>query len=83
VCTAKGVPVSVAPGQHEAKEGSFNIILWADHRASEEGKTINATDSMVLKYVGGIVSHVHGLVLSFDALEQMSIEMEMPKVGSW
>ncbi|RAK99314.1 FGGY-family carbohydrate kinase, partial [Aspergillus ibericus CBS 121593] len=41
-----------------------NVILWLDHRAVDETKTINATNHNVLKYVGGA----------------MSVEMEMPKI---
>lgn len=41
-----------------------NVILWLDHRAVEETKTINTTGHPVLQYVGG----------------GMSVEMEMPKI---
>ncbi|KAJ5329841.1 hypothetical protein N7452_010231 [Penicillium brevicompactum] len=41
-----------------------NVILWLDHRAVDETKTINSTKHQVLQYVGG----------------GMSPEMEMPKI---
>ena len=41
-----------------------NIIMWMDHRAETQAKTINATKHKVLDYVGG----------------QMSLEMEPPKL---
>lgn len=41
-----------------------NVILWLDHRAVDETKTINATGHSVLQYVGG----------------GMSVEMEIPKI---
>ncbi|KAH8918811.1 Pentulose kinase [Atractiella rhizophila] len=65
-----GSPVSVTPGswgssssQSEASGYTRNIILWADHRASEEAAIINGTKHPILKFVGGTVS----------------IEMEIPK----
>lgn len=47
-------------------EGSpdHNIIMWMDHRASQETKRINATQDPALRYVGG----------------EVSVEMELPKV---
>ncbi|CCF56851.1 hypothetical protein KAFR_0B05560 [Kazachstania africana CBS 2517] len=41
-----------------------NIIMWMDHRASQETDEINSIYDAPLKYVGG----------------KMSIEMEMPKI---
>ncbi|KAJ5187255.1 hypothetical protein N7449_010249 [Penicillium cf. viridicatum] len=41
-----------------------NVILWLDHRAVTETKTMNATGHPVLQYVGG----------------GMSVEMEIPKI---
>ena len=43
---------------------SQNVILWMDHRASEEVGIINATGHKVLNSVGGI----------------MSLEMQSPKL---
>jgi ribulose kinase len=59
VADSSGTPMSVTPGAWGASADCFNIVLWADHRAHEEAKIINATDSSVLKYVGGIVSFLH------------------------
>lgn len=56
--------MSVTDGQWGTGPDKRNIILWADHRATEEAKLINSTGNMVLKYVG----------------ETMSLEMEIPKV---
>ncbi|KAL4967848.1 FGGY-family carbohydrate kinase [Aspergillus stella-maris] len=54
-------PVSVSGSD---SSNDRNVILWLDHRAVEETKTINATGHPVLQYVGG----------------GMSVEMEMPKI---
>ena len=54
--------VSVSGGSELSNDR--NVILWLDHRAVEETKTINATGHPVLQYVGG----------------GMSLEMEMPKI---
>ncbi|SGY19888.1 BQ5605_C017g08369 [Microbotryum silenes-dioicae] len=73
VCNLEdGSPVPVNPsawsGEHHSggPEGEpvHDIILWADHRAYKEAKDINATGSMVLKFVGGTIS----------------LEMELPKI---
>lgn len=53
-------PVTVSP----TGEDDQNIIMWMDHRALAETSEINATDSEVLKYVGG----------------EVSPEMELPKL---
>lgn len=54
-------PVGVGP---DFSNSDQNIILWMDHRAGNETKSINSTGHECLKYVGG----------------QMSIEMEVPKI---
>ncbi|XP_060567996.1 FGGY carbohydrate kinase domain-containing protein-like [Ruditapes philippinarum] len=56
----EGKPLSVCP------EGTAecDIIMWMDHRASEETNIINATKHDVLKYTGGGIS----------------VEMEPPKL---
>lgn len=54
-------PVSVSAPEFN---NDRNVILWLDHRAVDETKTINATGHPVLQYVGG----------------GMSVEMEMPKI---
>lgn len=54
-------PVSVSGS---GLSNNRNVILWLDHRAVDETKTINATGHPVLQYVGG----------------GMSLEMEMPKI---
>lgn len=67
VVDGKGEPVDVSPPQHGQQWGSSslkssqdsfvpNIVLWADHRAEEEARTINATGHKVLDYVGGSMS---------------------------
>jgi D-ribulokinase len=33
-----------------------NIVVWMDHRATEEARRINATQAAVLNYVGGAIS---------------------------
>lgn len=38
------------------KEGEWNVVLWADHRAEEEADTINASGEGVLDFVGGTMS---------------------------
>lgn len=51
-----GAPVSVSNAEDIGNIGQRNIILWADHRAEEEAKLINNSDSVVLDYVGGVMS---------------------------
>ncbi|MBW2137243.1 MAG: FGGY-family carbohydrate kinase [Deltaproteobacteria bacterium] len=61
VALAEGLePVSVSP----TGRPSQNIILWMDHRATEQAERINGTGHEVLEYVGG----------------RMSPEMEPPKL---
>ena len=50
--------MSVTSGQWASGENSNkrDIILWADHRAHKEAAEINASGSMVLKYVGETMS---------------------------
>lgn len=55
------VPVPVGPDFTQTEQ---NIILWMDHRASDQTNVINKTNHNLFKYVGG----------------QISIEMEIPKV---
>lgn len=38
------------------KEGEWNVVLWADHRAEEEAEVINATEEGVLGFVGETMS---------------------------
>ena len=57
---ADNKPVTVSPTGNDDQ----NIIMWMDHRALVETDEINATDSEVLKYVGG----------------EVSPEMELPKL---
>lgn len=56
VTDLQGNPVTVTKGGELGKNGDRNIILWADHRAEEEAKLINSTGSVVLDYVGGVMS---------------------------
>ena len=64
VTDRSGQAISVTPrGEQTAETAERNVILWADHRAEDEAKAINATGHKVLNYVGGT----------------MSLEMETPK----
>lgn len=56
VCDMQGDPITVTAGSDLGSPGERDIILWADHRAHEEAKRINASGSEVLKYVGGTMS---------------------------
>lgn len=38
------------------KDGDWNVILWADHRAEEEAEVINGTGEGVLGFVGKTMS---------------------------
>jgi FGGY-family pentulose kinase len=55
-----GAPVGVA----EAGDDDWNVMMWADHRATTEAAEITATRHRVLDFVGGV----------------MSPEMQMPKL---
>ena len=51
------VTFNVYEAAHQLGEiGDRNIILWADHRAEEEANLINSTGSLVLDYVGSVMS---------------------------
>ncbi|WVN89443.1 uncharacterized protein L203_104666 [Cryptococcus depauperatus CBS 7841] len=72
VVNKDGKPVSVSrtgateedeKDENLGKDGEWNVILWADHRAEEEAEKINATGEGVLGFVG----------------RTMSLEMEIPK----
>ena len=52
----QGNPVTVTKGSELGKVGDRNVILWADHRAEKEAALINSTGSVVLNYVGGVMS---------------------------
>jgi FGGY-family pentulose kinase len=45
-------PVSVSPSGADER----NVIVWMDHRATDQAARINATADEVLKYVGGTIS---------------------------
>lgn len=48
----RGKPVSVSPtGRAEQ-----NVIVWMDHRATDQARRINQTGHDVLRYVGGVIS---------------------------
>ena len=55
-----GVPVTVSASGDPQR----NVIVWMDHRATNEARLINETGDAVLRYVGGSISP----------------EMEMPKL---
>ena len=42
--------------EYVGRDGEWNVILWADHRAEEEAEAINATGEGVLGFVGGTMS---------------------------
>lgn len=50
--TTEGAPVSVSPLGEPAR----NIIVWMDHRATDQTRRINASGQEVLSYVGGVIS---------------------------
>jgi FGGY-family pentulose kinase len=45
-------PVTVSPTGDDA----WNVIVWMDHRATEQAARINTSRHEVLRYVGGVVS---------------------------
>lgn len=47
-----GAPLPVGPSEDPDRD----IIVWMDHRATEEAAEINAGDHQVLRYVGGTIS---------------------------
>ncbi|MCX5496726.1 FGGY-family carbohydrate kinase [Kaistia dalseonensis] len=49
---ANGAPVPAGPSGDPAR----NIIVWMDHRATDQTRRINETGHRVLAYVGGAVS---------------------------
>jgi D-ribulokinase len=54
VIDTNGNPICVSKGNAVCGEiGERNIVLWADHRAEGEARTINESGSVVLDYVGG------------------------------
>ena len=55
------IPLSVDPTTDDHEQ---NIILWMDHRASQQAQYINATKHPLLRYVGNAIS----------------VEMELPKL---
>ncbi|GKX57132.1 ribulokinase [Leminorella grimontii] len=55
-----GSPVSVS----ESGSPERDIVMWMDHRATEEATAINLTNDPALQYVGG----------------EVSVEMELPKI---
>jgi FGGY-family pentulose kinase len=52
VLDADGKPLAVGPSEDPDR----NIIVWMDHRATEQAERINATGHPVLNYVGGKIS---------------------------
>lgn len=57
---ADGSTVSVS----ESGASERDIVMWMDHRATEEASAINLTNDLALQYVGG----------------EVSVEMELPKI---
>ncbi|WP_091881375.1 FGGY-family carbohydrate kinase [Phyllobacterium sp. OV277] len=52
VVDQNGLPVPVGP----SNDAQRNVIVWMDHRATEQAERINATGHPVLHYVGGKLS---------------------------
>ena len=52
VLDGKGAPLSVSPTGDKAR----NVIVWMDHRATDQATRINSTGHRVLDYVGGTIS---------------------------
>lgn len=48
----EGKPVSVSPTGRDEQ----NVVVWMDHRATEQAARINARGHEVLRYVGGVIS---------------------------
>lgn len=75
VVDAKGTPLSISRSADDlggkeddanlGKEGEWNVVLWADHRAEEEAEAINATEEGVLGFVGETMSVSHSCLLLF------------------
>jgi FGGY-family pentulose kinase len=47
-----GRPVGVGPSGDDER----NVVVWMDHRATDQARRINATHHEVLRYVGGVIS---------------------------
>ncbi len=47
-----GAPIAIGHSGDEER----NVIVWMDHRATDQAKRINATGASVLRYVGGTIS---------------------------
>ncbi|WP_319529217.1 FGGY-family carbohydrate kinase [uncultured Cohaesibacter sp.] len=47
-----GTPMAIGSSENPSR----NIIVWMDHRATDQADRINATKHRVLDYVGGIIS---------------------------
>lgn len=82
VVDAHGAPVSISrTGESEederdenlGKEGRWNVILWADHRAEEEAEKINATEEGVLGFVGETMSVSRLLLVSAAGWEKIEM----------
>lgn len=52
VLDAQDRPVTVSP----TGDDDWNVIVWMDHRATEQARRINETGHEVLRYVGGVIS---------------------------
>jgi len=49
---ANGAPVTVS----RTGDDRINVVMWADHRATEEARELSASGHRVLDYVGGTMS---------------------------
>jgi ribulose kinase len=76
VVDTNGNPVCVSKGKGICGEiGDRNIVLWADHRAEDEARTINESGSVVLDYVGGSMS------VSFTFLSRSLFSISIARDG--
>ncbi|WP_414470809.1 FGGY-family carbohydrate kinase [Microvirga sp. M2] len=75
VLGAGGAPLPVGPSGDPER----NIIVWMDHRATEQARRINGTGEAVLNYVGGSISPE----METPKLLWLSENMPQTFTGAW